>query len=210
MTLRPSLRGRLELGQRGGDGGRRRARRGAPAGARSARASAARVDGQEAAVLAGGERRGRGLGVGVDADHLLLAGLDGARRGSASLSTRRSSCSRSRPRPGRRPCRRCGPARRAASSFSCRDLVGHGLGAVEQVVVLQQVGLVGQDLLHAQRPLLVPRARQAERLVPGRQLHGAGAGVLATASPPASRAGCGRRCSRAAARSGPGELTCTP
>ena len=50
--------------------------------------------------------------------------------------------------------------------------------AVEDVAVVEQVGLVGQDLLHAQRPLLVPRPRQAERLVPGRQLHGAGARVL--------------------------------
>jgi hypothetical protein len=50
--------------------------------------------------------------------------------------------------------------------------------AVEEVVVLEQVGLEGQHLLHAQRPLLVPRTRQAERLVPGRQLHRAGARVL--------------------------------
>ncbi len=50
--------------------------------------------------------------------------------------------------------------------------------AVENIAVIQQVGLVGQDLLHAQRPLLIPGPRQAERLVPGRQLHGAGARVL--------------------------------
>ena len=50
--------------------------------------------------------------------------------------------------------------------------------AVEEVAIFEQVGLIGHDLLHAQRPLLVPRARQAERLVPGRKLHGAGAGVL--------------------------------
>ena len=33
--------------------------------------------------------------------------------------------------------------------------------AVEDVAVFEQVGLVGEDLLHAQRPLLVPGARQA-------------------------------------------------
>ena len=44
--------------------------------------------------------------------------------------------------------------------------------------MLEQVGLVGQDLLDAQRPLLVPGPGQAERLVPRRQLHGARAGVL--------------------------------
>ena len=64
-----------------------------------------------------------------------------------------------------------------ASAFSAVDLVGHGLGAVEQVGIFEQVGLVGQDLLHAQRPLLVPGARQAQGLVPGRELDGAGAGV---------------------------------
>ena len=49
--------------------------------------------------------------------------------------------------------------------------------AGEQVLVLQQVGLVGQHLLHAQRPLLVPRPGQPECLVPGRQLHRPGPGV---------------------------------
>src|SRR5206468_3489524 len=49
-------------------------------------------------------------------------------------------------------------------------LLLHDVRAVEQVLVLEQVGLVGEDLLDAQRPLLVPRPRQAERLVPGRQL----------------------------------------
>ena len=58
------------------------------------------------------------------------------------------------------------------------DLGGDRRRAVENVAVFEQVGLVGEDLLHAQRPLLVPRPRQAERLVPGRQLHGAGARVL--------------------------------
>ncbi len=52
------------------------------------------------------------------------------------------------------------------------------MAAGEQVVVLQQVGLEGEDLLHAQAQLLVPRPGQAQGLVPGRQLHGAGAGVL--------------------------------
>ncbi len=42
----------------------------------------------------------------------------------------------------------------------------------------KQVGLIGHDLLHAQRPLLIEGARQAERLVPGRQLHRAGSRAL--------------------------------
>jgi hypothetical protein len=55
--------------------------------------------------------------------------------------------------------------------------------AREQVLVLEQVGLEGEHLLQAQRPLLVPRAGQAERLVPGRQLHRAGPGVLGQRHP---------------------------
>ena len=47
------------------------------------------VDGQDAAVLAGGERRGLGLGEAVDADDGLLAGLDGGEAGGVALSTRR-------------------------------------------------------------------------------------------------------------------------
>ncbi len=46
----------------------------------------------------------------------------------------------------------------------------HHLGALEDVRILEQVGLVGEDLLQAERPLLVPRPGQAERLVPGGQL----------------------------------------
>ncbi len=52
-----------------------------------------------------------------------------------------------------------------------RDLVGLGLDhlrAVEDVAVLQKVGFVGQDLLGAQAPLLVPGTRETERLVPRR------------------------------------------
>ena len=53
----------------------------------------------------------------------------------------------------------------------------HG-GAVQQVAVFQQVGLQRQHLLHAQGPLLVPGAGQAQRLVPGGQLYRPGPGVL--------------------------------
>ena len=49
----------------------------------------------------------------------------------------------------------------------------------EDVVVLEQVGLEREHLLKAQRPLLVPRTRQAESLIPRGELHGTGACVLA-------------------------------
>ncbi|GBD41802.1 hypothetical protein HRbin39_01188 [bacterium HR39] len=50
--------------------------------------------------------------------------------------------------------------------------------AVEDVLVFEEVGLVGEDLLGAQRPLLVPWTRQTQRLVPGGKLHGPRAGVF--------------------------------
>src|SRR3546814_6493330 len=43
--------------------------------------------------------------------------------------------------------------------------------AVEDVVVLQGVGLEGENLLQAKAPRVVPGPRQAERLVPRRKLH---------------------------------------
>ena len=55
----------------------------------------------------------------------------------------------------------------------------HHLRALEDVRVLEQVGFVGQDLLEAQRPLLVPWPGKAERLVPGGQLERAGPGAAA-------------------------------
>ena len=65
----------------------------------------------------------------------------------------------------------------SAAAFSSSTLRANDLRSLEDVGVFEQVGLVGQDLLHADRPLLVPGPRQAERLVPGRQLHGAGARI---------------------------------
>ena len=59
------------------------------------------------------------------------------------------------------------------------DQAVHHHRALEDVGVLEQVGLVGQHLLDAQAPLLVPGAGEAHRLVPGRQLQRAGAGVAA-------------------------------
>jgi hypothetical protein len=55
------------------------------------------------------------------------------------------------------------------------------LGPVEDVAELEQVGLVGHNLLKPERPLLVPGRRQAERLVPGGQLHPRGRAPSSTA-----------------------------
>ena len=60
--------------------------------------------------------------------------------------------------------------RRAGFLFQLFGLGINHMAAIEDVLELEKVGLVGEDLLQAERPLLVPGARQAHRLVPGRQL----------------------------------------
>ena len=60
------------------------------------------------------------------------------------------------------------------------ELGDHGrdhVGALEDVLVVQQVGLHRQDLLDPQAPLLVPRAGEAHGLVPGGKLESAGPGI---------------------------------
>ena len=134
------------------------------------------VGGEDAAVLAGGERRVLGLGELVLADDDGLAALDlgdslAVRLDQLGLHVRDS-------------------LDRAAA---LGDLLHLGVGALgelvdqalhhrralEDVGVVEQVGLVGEDLLDPEAPLLVPGAGQAEGLVPGRQLDRAGAGVAA-------------------------------
>ncbi len=171
--LRPSRAAAVELRQGGLDGGR--VARLAPGGeARDLVGLDGGVDRQRAA-LAGRERRGLGLDVSVDADDDRLARFDageprGVRGDQLGLHV-------------------VDGGDRAAHLVDLRQLGARGLlqrldlgldhrRAVEEVAVFQQVRLVGQHLLQPQRPLLVPGPRQAQRLVPGGQLHGAGAGVL--------------------------------
>ena len=67
---------------------------------------------------------------------------------------------------------------RHASAIEAVHLRLDDRAAVEDVFVVEHVGLERQDLLRPQAPLLVPRARQAERLVPRRELHRARARLL--------------------------------
>ena len=66
---------------------------------------------------------------------------------------------------------------RARALQQLRHEAVHDRGALEDVGVLEDVRLVCEHLLDAQRPLLIPRPRQAQRLVPRRQLDGARARV---------------------------------
>ena len=134
------------------------------------------VGGEDAAVLAGGERRVLGLGELVLADDDDLAALDlrdplavrldqpGLHVGTASTAP---------------PCSATGLHLGVGALGELVDQAVHHHRALEDVGVLEQVGLVGEDLLDTQAPLLVPGAGQAERLVPGRQLDRPGAGVAA-------------------------------
>ena len=91
-------------------------------------------------------------------DQLLLeiAGFDGRDRAAHLFDRRSSSC----------------------AFFRSSTLAVDHRRAVENVAHTPEVGLVGEDLLHAQRPLLIPWPRQSKRLVPGWKLHGARAGLL--------------------------------
>ena len=132
-------------------------------------------NGLDAFAAACRQRRRLGLGIGVDADQHLLAFLDGFETGSV--------------RGDQRLLHVVDGGNRAAHGLEFGQLgarlllqlldLAVDLGrAVEDVAIVEQVGLVGDDLLEPERPLLVPGPRQAERLVPGGELHGAGARVL--------------------------------
>ena len=128
-------------------------------------------------VLAGRQRRGLGIGERVHADDDLLAALD--RLEPAGVGFDELGFKHAR-------LDRLDRAAHRVDSGDFRDRLALQpgdqrldlLAAVENVAELEQVGLIGHDLLQAQRPLLVERPRQAERLVPRGQLHRAGARLL--------------------------------
>ena len=135
-----------------------------------------RIDRHDAAALRNvGERRRRGIGERVHADDLLLTRLDAPHAFGATLHD---------------PALHLVDHRERAATvehplqlgLGGRDQLGDlgldDLGAFEEIAVLEEVRLVREHLLDPQRPLLIPRRRQPDRLVPARQLDGAGARVL--------------------------------
>ena len=134
------------------------------------------IDGDDAAALRDvGERRRRGLGERVHTHDLLITRLDTTDALGAALHE--PALHRvdhlERPTAVEHPLQ-FGLGGRAQLG----DLGLDDLRTLEQVAVLEQVGLVREHLLDAQRPLLIPRRRQAERFVPARELDGARARVL--------------------------------
>ena len=57
----------------------------------------------------------------------------------------------------------CARLRFQLSGFSIDDVA-----AIKQILIFEKIGFKGEDLLHPQRPLLIPRARQTQRFIPGR------------------------------------------
>ena len=126
-----------------------------------------RIDDQDPAVGVGSQRRGLGRGEAVHADDRQLARLDPPPALAVGLDQRRLHVVH-----GFYGAAELGDAGHllAGALEQLGNQCVHHLGALEDVGVLEQIGLVGEDLLKAQRPLLVPRPRQPERLVPGGKL----------------------------------------
>jgi hypothetical protein len=168
----------------------------------------ARIDFHDAAVNTAGQRRHLGFLVAIQADDLQIAALDGAHPlGVAGDQL---------------PLDVAGfdGLHHAAlllnpSHFRCRaidqrlDLGGDHGRAVENVAVFQQVGFEGQDLLHPQRPLLIPRPRQPSASFQAGSWMARARAFLDRLTPSISST---MRCTlfSGCASVRPSELTCTP
>src|SRR6185437_10229738 len=110
-----------------------------------------------------GTRQGRGLAfkVLVDADHSLLAALDRFQPRRIRLDELLLHVARI---DGGNSAAHLLDALEFLLGLALQviDFVRNLVGAVENVAVVKQVGLVSENLLHAQRPLLVPRSWQAK------------------------------------------------
>ena len=133
-----------------------------------------RVRGEDAAVGAGGQRGVLGLGEAVLADHLDLLALDPRDPLAVRLDQARLHVG---DRLDRSALLGDHDHLLAGALGKLGDQAVHHLRALEDVGVLEQVGLEREHLLDPQAPLLVPGPRQAKRLVPGGELNRAGAGV---------------------------------
>ena len=147
-----------------------------PSTVRAPRPAPARPRGRlhDSAVRTRGQRRVLGLGVGVQTDDLLLAGLDPGNPVPVRFDQPRLHVGNGRDR--------------AALLLDHRHLVAgsldelvdqtlHDYRALEDVRVLEDVGLQRDHLLDPEAPLLVPGPGQSHRLVPGRELEGPRPGV---------------------------------
>ncbi len=131
---------------------------------------------ENAAVGAGGERRVFGFREAVLANHLDLVGLDARDALAVGLDEARLHVGDRL--DGAALLLDDGHLGLGALGQLCDQAVHH-LRALEDVRVLQEVGLECEHLLDAKAPLLVPGAGEAHRLVPRGQLDRAGARVAA-------------------------------
>ncbi len=121
-------------------------------------------------AIACGQRRRRGFGPAVHANHDGFAGFNppdpfciGFDQAALHVVNR-----------GHGPAHRVDLGKLCARALlEFFNLAVHGGVAVEEIVEFQKVGFIGEDLLHPERPLLVPGPRKPQSLVPCGQLHGA-------------------------------------
>ena len=182
MTFSPPRAAAPQLGERRGDGRRRRVRR---ATRRRRRPSPPRPPDRRA----GSTPRRRAARASASVKRLtpttVCSPVSMRRLRSAWEVTRRDFISSIASNTPPRPRMASSSARRLLDERRVRGL--DDVRPVEDVLVLEQVGLEREHLLVAQRPLLIPRPGQAQRLVPRRQLRRPGRGRRATASRRASR-----------------------
>ena len=126
------------------------------------------VELEETAVVAADQRRRQALGPAVPTDDHHLARVDPRQPLGLAADERRLHVAGLDRRE------------RAAHLLDARDLRRRRFAERRHLRgVLEEIGLVRQDLLQPERPLLIPRPRQAERLVPRGQLERAATGIAA-------------------------------
>ena len=180
MMLRSSCAAARELGQRRLDAPRRRARRARPC-RRSICSASTSGSTVRMRALAGGQRRGRGLGVAVDADHVLLAATRCAARRSRFDSTSRCLHVAGSTAATAPPMSSMRASSAGASAFSSSTLAATTVEPSKMSPYSSRSVSKARICCRRSDHCWSHGPRQAERLVPGRQLHRARAGVLATA-----------------------------
>ena len=134
------------------------------------------IDFQNRSIPLGGQGRVHGLLETVDPHHALLSAFDGLDPQGVALHQGLLHVGvfyRAHRAPHFEHLLQF--AARVAQQF-----LGQGfddVGTLEEIGVFEQVGLVGEDLLGAERELLIPRAGQSQGLVPGGKLKRSRAGI---------------------------------
>ena len=126
-------------------------------------------------IIARGERAGFAVLIGVDPDHSHIAAFNLPNPCGVGVDQTRLHIF-DRLYGSAHGIDQCQLSPRAL--LECCDFAFHRGIFVEQILIFQKIGFIGHNLLHPQRPLLIPGARQAQSLIPSGQLHSAGTGLF--------------------------------